>query len=223
MWSRHAVTGAGRARSIDSMRRALAEVAPVVDDAAVLAAVDRGELEAALSMLMKTHGAAIYRFCVSRIGAERADDVHQTVFIEAHRDLARFERRSTLRTWLFGIANHRCLDLAKTVGRHAKKFTPTENPGETDPSDDPSPFEQVSREQLRKLLEACLETLAPSAKDAVLLRYRDGFQFEEIAQLQREGAGTAEEKPGTLQQRVARALPVLRKCVERRLKSTEVP
>ena len=57
----------------------------------------------------------------------------------------------------------------------------------------------------------------------MLLRYRDGFQYEEIAQLLSEGTGTAEEKPGTLQQRVARALPVLRKCVERRLTSTEVP
>ena len=57
----------------------------------------------------------------------------------------------------------------------------------------------------------------------MLLRYRDGFQYEEIARIHREGAGIAEEKPGTLQQRVARALPVLRKCLERRLKSTEVP
>ncbi|HVV82948.1 MAG TPA: RNA polymerase sigma factor [Kofleriaceae bacterium] len=194
-----------------------------VDDATVLAAVDGGDLERALRLLMKAHGVAIYRFCASRLGSDRADDVHQTVFIEAHRDLARFERRSSLRTWLFGIANHRCLDHIKTRGRHDRKFEATEDPGATDPSDDPSPFEAVSREQLRKLLEHCLDGLAPATKDAVLLRYRDGFQYEEIAKINREGSGTAEEKPGTLQQRVARALPVLRKCLERRLKSTEVP
>jgi RNA polymerase sigma factor (sigma-70 family) len=207
------------------VRRALAELSPddAVDDTTVLAAVDRGDLDQALRLLMKAHGVAIYRYCASRLGTDRADDVHQTVFIEAHRDLPRFERRSSLRTWLFGIANHRCLDHIKTRGRHDSKFTPAEDPGATDPSEDPSPFEQVSREQLRKLLERCLEGLAPATRDAVLLRYRDGFQYEEIAKINREEAGMAEEKPGTLQQRVARALPVLRKCLERRLKSTEAP
>lgn len=208
------------------MRRAAqAELSPDlgVDDASVLAAVDRGELEVALRLLMKAHGVAIYRYCASRLGADRADDVHQTVFIEAHRDLERFERRSTLRTWLFGIANHRCLDHIKTRGRHDRKFEATEDPGASDPSDEPSPFDQVSRDQLRRLLEHCLDGLAPAARVAVLLRYRDGFQYEEIARINVEGAGIAEEKPGTLQQRVARALPVLRKCLERRLKSTEVP
>jgi RNA polymerase sigma-70 factor (ECF subfamily) len=207
------------------MQRAQAEPSPdpAADDAAVLAAVDRGDLEQALRLLMRTHGVAIYRYCASRLGAERADDVHQTVFIEAHRDLARFERRSSLRTWLFGIANHRCLDSLKIRGRHDRKFTPTEDPGVADPSGDPSPFDDVSRDQLRKLLEGCLEGLAPATRDAVLLRYRDGFQYEEIARINREGTGIPEEKPGTLQQRVARALPVLRKCLERRLRSTEVP
>ena len=208
------------------MRRAAqAELSPDLgaDDASVLAAVDRGELEVALRLLMKAHGVAIYRYCASRLGADRADDVHQTVFIEAHRDLERFERRSTLRTWLFGIANHRCLDHIKGRVRHDRKFEATEDPGASDPSDDPSPFEQVSRDQLRRLLETCLDGLTDATRVAVLLRYRDGFQYEEIARINVEGAGIAEEKPGTLQQRVARALPVLRKCLERRLKSTEVP
>lgn len=196
---------------------------PGVGDAAILAAVDRGDLEAALRLLMRAHGDAIYRFCAGRVGGEHADDVHQTVFIEAYRDLPRFERRSALRTWLFGIALHRSLDHNKVRGRRDRRFTATEDPGGAEPSADPTPYDQLSHAQLGQLLEHCLDHLAPAARDAVLLRYRDGFQYEEIAQLLSEGSGTAEEKPGTLQQRVARALPVLRKCVERRLRTTEVP
>ncbi len=219
------MTGTAGARKMTAMRRPLAELSPDAgaDDGTVLTAVDRGDLEPALRLLMKTHGDAIYRYCVSRLGGEQADDVHQTVFIEAHRDLPRFERRSSLRTWLFGIANHRCLDHIKTRGRRDRRFTATEDVGVTEPSAEPSPFDQVSSAQLRALLEHCLEQLAPAARNAVLLRHRDGFQYEEIARFHREAPGTGEEKPGTLQQRVARALPVLRKCVERRLKDTEVP
>lgn len=219
------MTGATGPRKMPPMHRPLAELSPAlgVDDATILAAVDGGDLEQALRLLMKAHGNAIYRYCASWLGSERADDVHQTVFVDAHRDLGRFERRSSLRSWLFGIAHHRCLDCIKSRGRHDRRFTATEDPGVAEPSDEPSPFERVSLDQLRALLERCLEQLAPAARDAVLLRYRDGFQYEEIARLNREGSGTSEEKPGTLQQRVARALRVLRKCLERRLKSTEVP
>ena len=40
-----------------------------------------------------------------------------------------------------------------------------------------------------------------------MLRYQSGFTFEELAEL-------FSQKPGTLQARVMRALPVLRKCIE---------
>ncbi len=218
------MTGGGAARTIASVREPPGEPSSSqLDDALVLAAVKRGDLEAAVRLLMKAHGDAIYRYCVSRLRSDGADDVHQQVFIEAHRDLTRFEGRSTLRTWLFGIANHRCLDYIKVHGRHQDRFVPDEAPGEHDPSDSPTPFEQVSSEQLAKVLRHCLDQLHPRTQEAVLLRYRDGFQYEEIAGLQRQEREDSEEKAGTLQQRVARALRLLRKCLERRLKSTEVP
>jgi DNA-directed RNA polymerase specialized sigma24 family protein len=43
----------------------------------------------------------------------------------------------------------------------------------------------------------------------VLLRFQQGLSFEEMSAICRE-------KPGTLQARVARALPVLRDCIEMR-------
>jgi DNA-directed RNA polymerase specialized sigma24 family protein len=42
-----------------------------------------------------------------------------------------------------------------------------------------------------------------------LLRFQEGFTFEEMSRM-------SEERAGTLQQRVARAMPVLRACIEKR-------
>jgi RNA polymerase sigma-70 factor (ECF subfamily) len=42
---------------------------------------------------------------------------------------------------------------------------------------------------------------------AVVLRYQQGFSFEEMAEV-------LNEKAGTLQARVMRAMPILRKCIE---------
>jgi DNA-directed RNA polymerase specialized sigma24 family protein len=44
---------------------------------------------------------------------------------------------------------------------------------------------------------------------AVLLRYEEGLSYEEIGRMSRE-------RPPTVQARVARALPVLRRCLDER-------
>jgi DNA-directed RNA polymerase specialized sigma24 family protein len=59
----------------------------------------------------------------------------------------------------------------------------------------------------RQVLEKCLEGLATHTRLAVLLRYQQSFGYPEMAQL-------CGEKPATLQARVARAMPVLRRCLE---------
>src|SRR4051812_8974508 len=83
-------------------------------DADIDAALAQGDRRRALTLLMDRYGEHIYRFAyqMTRDGTV-ADDVRQQVFVEAYRDLGAFERRSSLRTWLFGIARHRCLDATK--------------------------------------------------------------------------------------------------------------
>jgi RNA polymerase sigma-70 factor (ECF subfamily) len=80
--------------------------------------VGAGDVRGALHHLMRRHGAAVYRYCreALRDGA-LADDVHQQVFIEAFRDLPRFEGRSTVRAWLLAIARNRVLDAVRARSR----------------------------------------------------------------------------------------------------------
>ncbi len=159
-------------------------------------------------LLMKRHGLAIYRYCREGLrDAALAEDVHQQVFIEAHRDLRRYEGRSSLRSWLFGIARHRVLDAAKARSRHDRPLDKGERPDI--PDQRPGADERIDDAALKAALLLCLERLGEHVKTAVLLRYQQGLTFEEMAEI-------CGEKPGTLEARVRRALPVLRECIETR-------
>jgi RNA polymerase sigma factor (sigma-70 family) len=73
-------------------------------------------------------------------------------------------------------------------------------------------LDQIDHHRLAQVVERCLFALAPAAREAVLLRYQQELSYDEAAEV-------TGERPGTLQQRVARALPVLRKCVEAQLRT----
>jgi RNA polymerase sigma-70 factor, ECF subfamily len=178
-------------------------------DADVLALVDRGDAQGALRRLMQRHGGALYRFCRGAThDAALADDVLQQIFIEVHRDLAGFRRQSTLRTWIFVIARHRVLDAAKSR-RRARAWLERAPPAElADPR--PSPPEILDEAQLQAALIACLGELDGDLRTALLLRFQQGFSYEEMA-------AVCGEKAGTLHARVTRALPALRARIEHRL------
>jgi RNA polymerase sigma-70 factor, ECF subfamily len=173
----------------------------------VLASLDRADYDAALAVLMRAYGAAVYRYCRQMVGDEHmAEEVHQMTFVQAHEGLPRFARRSSLRTWLFGIARHRSLDLLKIDRRRRKRFEPIDEVPDL-PEPGRGVEDRLAERSRAQALESCLRRLAPRARTAVLLRFQQGLSYPEIARL-------SNEKAPALQVRVARALPVLRRCLE---------
>lgn len=171
-------------------------------------ALHQGDVQGALTILMETYGDELFRHCLQVVGEpDTANDVHQTVFVQAYRDLSRFAGRSSFRTWLYAIARHRCLDALKMQRRRRRRFLPglmaTERP---DPS--PDAREQLGRHSEAAALDRALATLTPEVRIAVLLRYRENMSFEQMAEI-------CNARPATLQARVARALPKLRKMLEK--------
>jgi RNA polymerase sigma-70 factor (ECF subfamily) len=177
-------------------------------DRDIVALIERQELAAALTALMRRHGVAVYRYCREELHDRTlADDVHQQIFIQAHRDLGRFAARSTLRTWLFAIARHRVLDAAKSRRRAQAHLEEDDTADTPDPS--PPAGDRLDEARLQQALIACLRELGEHVRGVLVLRYQGGFTFEDLAEIFRE-------KPGTLQARVMRAIPLLRKCIEGR-------
>jgi RNA polymerase sigma-70 factor, ECF subfamily len=164
----------------------------------------------ALDLLMRRHGTAVYRFCRQQLHDPLlAEDVHQQVFSEAYRDLVTFSGRSTLRTWLFAIARYRVLDAAKARRRARAYLTEEDDEMADTPDPTPQPADQLDDARLIEALVECVGNLDVHTRTVMLLRYQQGFTFDEIAEI-------CKEKAGTLQARVTRALPRLRKCIEAR-------
>jgi RNA polymerase sigma-70 factor (ECF subfamily) len=66
----------------------------------------------AFARLVAPHRAGLHAHCYRMLGsAQDAEDALQDALLRAWRGLARFERRSSLRTWLYTIATNVCLKL----------------------------------------------------------------------------------------------------------------
>jgi RNA polymerase sigma factor (sigma-70 family) len=170
---------------------------------------------------MRMHGDEVLRFCASMLAdVATAEDVRQTVFIEAFAGLPSYAGRGSLRGWLFGIARHRCLDAARTQRRWNWRFWANRASGDGPPSagaPDPTsaaapadaavPEDRLDEPRRLAILRSCLGQLPADVRVLVLLRYEQDLPYEEIARMSRERAAT-------VQARVARALPRLRTCVE---------
>lgn len=175
----------------------------------ILRALERGDDKEALTLLMGLYGEPLYRFCRQMVQDEElAQDVHQMTFVQAYEGLASFARRSALRVWLFSIARHRALDALKALRRRRARFHAVETLPEP-AAPQRGVDEQLAARSLRQALARCLDTLAPRARMAVLLRFQEEISYVEMARL-------LTERAATLQARVARAMPVLQRCLEER-------
>jgi len=167
------------------------------------------DFRAAVAALMRRHGTNVFRFCLELLrDRDAAEDTLQVVFLQAFEALPRYEPRTSARAWLFGIARHRCLDALKGRRSHLRVVSP-----EASLPDAPDPNEggesSLLRGELEAALRACLDELPVTAREIVYLRYSAQLGYDEIAEL-------CDERPGTLRVRVARALPLLRECLERK-------
>jgi RNA polymerase sigma factor (sigma-70 family) len=181
----------------------------LIADAEVAArsAIASGRLREALETLMSRHGDAVYTHALRILdNRDAAKDVLQQTFLAAYRDLPTFAGRSSFKTWLFGIATHRALDLVRQQ-RRAEKVTVPAELAQIEPAMMPSPSSTLDARQRVLALEECLQRLSPEIRATLLMRFQQDLRYDEIAR-------HTGERSGTLHARVTRALPVLRRCLE---------
>jgi RNA polymerase sigma-70 factor (ECF subfamily) len=167
-------------------------------------AASRGDGPAA-AKLIELFYERVYAF-LRRLAGNDADaaDLTQRTFSRVWQALPGFAGRSTVSSWIHGIAYHVFVDW-----RRANRRT-EERPDEwwsIQPSTGPSPDEVVLRADLRATLFAAVDQLEAELRDTVHLHYYQELTLQETA----DALGVA---ASTVKYRLRQALGELQKTVE---------
>jgi RNA polymerase sigma-70 factor (ECF subfamily) len=172
-------------------------------EASLLALARVGD-EGAFAALAEPHRAELRAYCYRMLGsAADAEDAVQNAMLRAWRGLAKFEGRSSVRSWLYSIATNTALDVTRHRSRRELPvgFGPAASPGTlledavTDPiwlepcpdswlaqAPDVSPearYEQ--RESVELAFMIMLQAMPPLQRAVLVLRDVMGFSGAEVA------------------------------------------
>ena len=149
---------------------------------------DSAELERAF----ETHRRELTGFCYRMLGAgSEAEDAVQETMVKAWNSFDRFEGRSSVRTWLYRIANNVCVDMLRSPQRRARPMElgpssrvteavlgepraesqwvqPVADERVLDVTADPADL-AVARESVRLAFVAALQHLPPRQRAALIL------------------------------------------------------
>ena len=159
------------------MRAATTQRAGEADERLLLERAAQGD-EAAVRSLYRTHMARMHRQAARILGADDPDveDVAQQAFLAALDGAAKFDGRSSLSTWLFGITTRRALDAARARWRRQRWSRLAHSVGFGTPALAPD-----RQEELRSDAEAMLSTLSPELRRVFVLHDVEGYTFAEIS------------------------------------------
>lgn len=133
-----------------------------------------------IGQLVREHAGYVWRVLRS-LGVHESDldDVSQEVFITVHRRLSTFEERSTLTTWIYGIAIRVASDYRKRAHRRHEVVTATPPERLAASSQDAA----LERKEAWALVQRALDALTEDQRHAFVLYEIEGLTIREIAEV----------------------------------------
>jgi RNA polymerase sigma-70 factor (ECF subfamily) len=178
-----------------------------LSDESVVKLVLKGDAEL-FEIIMRRHNQRLYRIAraVVRDDAE-AEDVMQDAYVRAYENLSQFEGRASFSTWLCRIAFNEALARVRRRKRVRELDGISKSERETMPSlqcSAPSPEQEASNSEVRRLLEEEVEALPESYRTVFVLRDVEEINTAEVAKI-------LNVTPENVKMRLHRARAVLRK------------
>jgi RNA polymerase sigma-70 factor (ECF subfamily) len=171
------------------------------DDEALLRALRDGD-ERVYSDLVESWSGMMLRLALAHVENRAiAEEVVQEAWLAVLRSLARFERRSTLRTWVLGIvvnlARSRARTERRSVALSSEPAGPVVNPACFLPPDHPrwphhwatepapwrTPEQELLAAETRKVILDAIETLPAAQREVVVLRDIEGMAGADVCNI----------------------------------------
>src|SRR5262245_27472815 len=145
------------------------------DDTLIKQIADGNKL--AMRALFARHQVRVYRFVLRIVrDGTLAEDVVSEVFIDAWQHAGRFEGRSSVSTWLLGIARHKALTAANR--RSTESIDSETAMNVVDPS--ASPEAELGQKDTGTVIRRCIAALSPEHAEIIDLVY---YQEKSIKQI----------------------------------------
>jgi RNA polymerase sigma-70 factor, ECF subfamily len=146
----------------------------------------QGQCTLAMGVLIQHYQDAIVSYCRCHLlDQELAREVAQEIFLTACAGLPGFRGHSSIKTWLYGIALKKCLEVGRTrrrrealVRHHQDTISARAH------CDSPSlPEDLVSQEFRRRRVWHALHRLRVYERELLVLRYLEELTYDEIASI----------------------------------------
>jgi RNA polymerase sigma-70 factor (ECF subfamily) len=183
-----------------------------MDEIALIQDARKGDLDAFNRLVLAYQDLAFSVAMRMLSDSDIAEDVTQTAFLSAYRNLDSF-RGGSFKAWVMRMVTNACYDELRRRQRHpTTPLEPVDDEDDTIESpawmadDGPSPEDELDRRELNRALQRCLVGLDDEFRAVVIMVDVQGMDYLEVS--------IALNKPlGTIKSRLARARLKLRDCL----------
>jgi RNA polymerase sigma-70 factor, ECF subfamily len=186
------------------------------EDIETLDLCQQGSLEA-FEILVKKYQDKLFNIAYRMTGShEDACEIVQDTFLSVYKNMGKFNGKSRFSTWIHAITiNYSKNRLKQLRKRNSRECVSIDQPvcankGEARieyVSNEPTALDQLEREELRRSVQECIDSLECEHKEVIVLRDVQGFSYEEIGKML-----TMAE--GTVKSRLFRARASLKNCLK---------
>ena len=139
---------------------------------------------AAFASLVESYQRPVYNLCYRLLGnTSEAEEATQETFLRAYAKRSSHDPSRPMRTWLFSIAHHYCIDRLR---RRRLTWLSLEDEPEPDAvswrGDAPSPEDAALARERANYLQALVSSLPSRNREVLVLRYWCDLSYDEIAQ-----------------------------------------
>lgn len=171
------------------------------DEHVFLGWVASGDMRRAGAWLVYRFSDEVFGMCAAMVrDRSAAEDLAQDVFGRAFASLGSFRGEASARTWILAITRNRCIDHLRALHRDPWHGADPDAEPDAQPVEVPLPADLLAD---RAAVEEALAELEEGERALVVLRFRHGLEYDELA----AAFGLRE---GAVRMRLSRALAKMR-------------